>query len=82
MEGNRGQSTVFRPCFFTDEDYRRYLDWLTEYADKTHCRIHAYVLMTNHVHLQRATVGRVPCRVRPSAICPVFVHRHQIRLKP
>ena len=40
-----------QPCFFADEDYRRYLDWLTEYADKTHCRIHAYVLMTNHVHL-------------------------------
>lgn len=40
-----------QPCFFADEDYRRYLDWLAEYADKTGCRIHAYVLMTNHVHL-------------------------------
>jgi len=38
-------------CFFADEDYRRYLEWLTEYADKCGCRIHAYVLMTNHVHL-------------------------------
>ena len=38
-------------CFATDEDYRCYLDWLKEYADKTGCRIHAYVLMTNHVHL-------------------------------
>lgn len=42
-----------QPCFFADEDYRRYLDWLAEYADKTHCRVHAYVLMTNHVHLLR-----------------------------
>ena len=25
--------------------------WLAEYADKTGCRLHAYVLMTNHVHL-------------------------------
>ena len=40
-----------QPCFFADEDYRRYLDWLAEYAAKTRCRVHAYVLMTNHVHL-------------------------------
>lgn len=38
-------------CFVADEDYRFYLDWLAEYAGKTGCRIHAYVLMTNHVHL-------------------------------
>lgn len=38
-------------CFFADEDYRFYLDWLEEHADKTGCRVHAYVLMTNHVHL-------------------------------
>ncbi len=38
-------------CFYADEDYTKYLDWLKEYADKTACRIHAYVLMTNHVHL-------------------------------
>ena len=39
------------PCFYTEEDYRRYLDDLQESAKKFHCRIHAYVLMTNHVHL-------------------------------
>lgn len=38
-------------CFFADEDHRFYLDWLKEYAGKTGCQIHAYVLMTNHVHL-------------------------------
>lgn len=38
-------------CFVADEDYHFYLDWLKEYADKTGCLIHAYVLMTNHVHL-------------------------------
>ena len=38
-------------CFYADEDYVRYLEWLKEYADKTDCQIHAYVLMTNHVHL-------------------------------
>jgi len=38
-------------CFVADEDYRFYLDWLNEFAGKTGCRVHAYVLMTNHVHL-------------------------------
>lgn len=38
-------------CFYADEDYCKYLEWLKEYADKTACHIHAYVLMTNHVHL-------------------------------
>jgi len=37
--------------FFDDDDYRAYLDWLREGAEKYGCRIHAYVLMTNHVHL-------------------------------
>ncbi|WP_153111496.1 transposase [Propionivibrio limicola] len=46
QRGNNRQA-----CFFADEDYRFYLDWLKEYASKTGCRIHAYVLMTNHVHL-------------------------------
>ena len=38
-------------CFYADEDYQLYLDWLKEYAQATDCAIHAYVLMTNHVHL-------------------------------
>ncbi len=37
--------------FFADDDYRRYLEWLNEAADKYGCAVHAYVLMTNHVHL-------------------------------
>ena len=46
QRGNNRQA-----CFFADEDYRVYLDWLAEFAGKTGCRVHAYVLMTNHVHL-------------------------------
>jgi putative transposase len=38
-------------CFFDDEDYACYLRWLREIAQKTQCNIHAYALMTNHVHL-------------------------------
>ena len=40
-----------QPCFFHDSDYKNYLDWLEEYAVHSNCLIHAYVLMTNHVHL-------------------------------
>lgn len=46
QRGNNRQA-----CFFADEDYSVYLDWLGEHASKTGCRVHAYVLMTNHVHL-------------------------------
>lgn len=38
-------------CFYAEEDYQRYLDDLRESTVKFDCRIHAYVLMTNHVHL-------------------------------
>ena len=39
------------PCFFVERDYHLYLDRLAEAATKHGCAIHAYVLMTNHVHL-------------------------------
>ncbi len=39
------------PCFFAEEDYHCYLHWLEEAARDCGCAIHAYVLMTNHVHL-------------------------------
>ncbi len=38
-------------CFYAEEDYRRYLDTLKEQAEQFGCTVHAYVLMTNHVHL-------------------------------
>jgi putative transposase len=46
QRGNNRQA-----CFYSADDYHFYLEWLTHHAGKTHCRIHAYVLMTNHVHL-------------------------------
>jgi len=39
------------PCFYAEEDYQCYLHWLEEAAHDCGCAIHAYVLMTNHVHL-------------------------------
>ena len=40
-----------QPIFFEHADYTRYRDWLAEAAEAYGCAIHAYVLMTNHVHL-------------------------------
>jgi len=50
QRGNNRQA-----CFYADEDYLSYLEWLKKYSEKTECKIHAYVLMTNHVHLLVST---------------------------
>ncbi len=46
QRGNNRQA-----CFFAESDYRKYLASLAEAAKKYACQVHAYVLMTNHVHL-------------------------------
>ncbi len=46
QRGNNRQA-----CFFADEDYLFYLDWLKQYAKSAKCTVHAYALMANHVHL-------------------------------
>ena|SRR5690625_2463899 len=40
-----------QPVFFAEEDYQGYLEALKQAADRHQCDVHAYVLMTNHVHL-------------------------------
>lgn len=45
----RGHSR--EPVFFEDCDYLAYLRWLKEGAERYKVDIHAYVLMTNHIHL-------------------------------
>lgn len=39
------------PIFYAEEDYQFYLEKLKQACDKHECQLHAYVLMTNHVHL-------------------------------
>lgn len=46
QRGNNRQA-----IFFADEDYQYYLEVLAENAANTGCQVHAYVLMSNHVHL-------------------------------
>jgi putative transposase len=46
QRGNNRQS-----IFFAKRDYIRFLDDLQDAATRYKCNLHAYVLMTNHVHL-------------------------------
>jgi len=46
QRGNNRQAV-----FFSNRDPALYLSLLRECANEHHCRIHAYVLMGNHVHL-------------------------------
>ncbi|HUQ82945.1 MAG TPA: transposase [Gemmatimonadaceae bacterium] len=50
--------------FVAHTDYRFFIDCLREACDEQGCHVHAYVLMTNHVHLlvtptTASTLGRV-----------------------
>jgi putative transposase len=38
-------------CFFCEDEYRYFLDLLQEGQGRFGVTLHAYVLMTNHVHL-------------------------------
>ena len=38
-------------CFYGDQDYLFYLECLQDACKRYHVAVHAYVLMTNHVHL-------------------------------
>lgn len=46
QRGNNRQAT-----FFAEDDYYKYLDALASSSEVNECSIHAYVLMTNHIHL-------------------------------
>jgi putative transposase len=46
-----------QPCFFDEADYLCYLQELREASHRFGCAVHAYVLMTNHVHLLMTPSG-------------------------
>ena len=45
-------------CFYAEADYLFYLEHLDALARRFGCAIHAYVLMTNHVHRMRPALPR------------------------
>jgi len=46
QRGNNRQA-----CFASEADMKAYLNWLKDFAKKYDVSIHAWVLMTNHIHL-------------------------------
>lgn len=57
-----------QPCFVTEDDHIRYREDLVDAATCCGCAIHAYVMMTNHVHLlatgaERGAVSRMMQRL-------------------
>ena len=38
-------------CFGSEQDFGAYIDWLKQYSQQYEVAIHAWVLMTNHVHI-------------------------------
>jgi putative transposase len=50
-------------CFHEDADYLVYLSFLRHFSGKHECDIHAYCLMTNHVHLLLTPVDADRCAV-------------------
>lgn len=38
-------------CFGSDDNHAAYAEWLKEYSQKYDVDVHAWVMMTNHVHL-------------------------------
>jgi len=38
-------------CFASEADFAAYAYWLREYASEYKVKVHAWVFMTNHVHL-------------------------------
>ncbi len=46
QRGNNRQA-----IFYSDDDRKAYLAWLSEYAEKFDVAVHAFVLMDNHTHL-------------------------------
>jgi putative transposase len=46
QRGNNRQA-----CFASDEDFAAYAHWLDEFSRRYRVQTHAWVFMTNHVHL-------------------------------
>jgi len=61
-------------CFADDADLKAYAHWLREAADKYSVAIHAWVFMTNHVHLLVT-----PSSADGLSRCMQYLGRHYVR---
>src|SRR5262245_44600427 len=67
-------------CFFQDADYRAYLDYLHTFAERFNCSVHAYCLMTNHVHLLLTPHRKDGCGLLMKNLAQNYVQRVNYRL--
>ena len=68
-------------CFFDDSDYLAYLDYLRKFAARFGCSVHAYCLMTNHVHLLLTPHSKESCGLLMKNLSQHYVQRTNYRLK-
>jgi putative transposase len=61
-------------CFAGDEDIAAYAHWLNEAACKYGVLIHAWVFMTNHLHLLMTPTEEGAC-----SLCMQYIGRHYVR---
>ncbi len=61
-------------CFASDSDLKAYIHWLTEAAEKYDVAIHAWVFMTNHVHLLMT-----PSSSNAISSCMQYLGRYYVR---
>ena len=67
-------------CFFEQSDYQVYLNLLCEFASKTGCSVHAYCLMTNHIHLFLTPHAEHSCALLMKNVGQRYVQRVNARL--
>ena len=70
QRGHDGHDT-----FFNERDYIAYLDLLCEFAATTRCSVHAYCLMTNHVHLFLTPHAAHSCAMLMKNVSQRYVQR-------
>ena len=68
-------------CFFDDSDCLAYLDYLHKFARRFACSVHAYCLMTNHVHLLLTPHSKESCALLMKNLSQHYVQRTNYRLR-
>jgi REP element-mobilizing transposase RayT len=51
-------ATIREASFYSDQDYQYYLECLYDASQRYGVLVHAYVLMTNHVHMLMTPVKK------------------------
>ena len=67
-------------CFFEERDYLAYLGYLGEFSALFGCSVHAYCLMSNHVHLLLTPRAADACALLMKRLGQCYVQRVNHRL--